>query len=480
MNYRMIKYTLGWLLLFETGFFIIPLITALCFGEKEAISILISMAITAAFAAVLLLIKKPENRKLYARDGFAIVALSWIFLSVFGTLPFIISGTIPNFVDALFETSSGFSTTGASILKEVESLPKCILMWRSFTNWVGGMGVLVFIIAFIPLSGARNLHIMKAESPGPEVSKLVPKMKTTALILYAIYFIFTLVQFILLLFGDISVFDALNTAFATAGTGGFATKNDSFASVSPYVQIVVTVFMLIFSINFSSYYLIFKGRLKDALNLEIRVFCYIVFAAIAMISVNLILSETITDVGASIRHSAFSVATVISTTGFSTENFDLWPTISKTILVALMFIGACAGSTGGGIKVSRIIILIKGVFREFRYALNPRQVRRISIDSKPLDDEVVRSVNSYIVCYLVVFAASVFAISFEGHDLVTTFTSVTATINNIGPGLAKVGPAGNYAFFSPFAKLVLTFDMLAGRLELLPMLLLFHPATWKK
>ena len=276
------------------------------------------------------------------------------------------------------------------------------------------------------------------------------------------------------------VFDAVNTAFATAGTGGFGFKNDSFASHSPIIQVVVTVFMLIFSVNFGSYYLLFKGKIKEALNLEFRVFCYIVFSAIAIISVNLILTDTITDVADSVRHTAFSVASVISTTGFSTENFDLWPTLSKVILVMLMFVGACAGSTGGGIKVSRIIILIKGVIREFRYALHPRQVKKITIDKKPIDDEVVRSVNSYIVCYIVVFAASIFVLSLEGHDLVTTFTSVVSTINNIGPGLAKVGPAGNFAFFSTPSKLVLIFDMLAGRLELLPMLLLFHPATWKK
>ena len=480
MNYKMIKYTLGWLLLFETGFFLVPLLTALCFSEtKQALSILISMAISGA-AAALFLFKKPENKKLYSRDGFCIVALSWILLSLFGSFPFIISGAIPNFIDALFETASGFSTTGASILADVESLPKCLIMWRSFTHWVGGMGVLVFIIAFIPLSGGRNLHIMRAESPGPEVSKLVPKMKTTALILYSIYFILTILQFIILLFGKMSIFEALNTAFATAGTGGFGFRNDSFASFSPYIQIVVTVFMLIFSLNFNSYYLIFKGKLKDAFNLELRVFLYIVAASIAIISINLILSDTIVNIGDSVRHSAFSVASLISTTGFSTENFDLWPTLSKTVLVLIMFIGACAGSTGGGIKVSRIIILVKGVFREFRYTLNPRQIKKITIDSKPIGDEVVRSVNSYIVCYMVVFITSVFLLSFEGHDLVTTFTSVTATINNIGPGLAKIGPAGNYAFFSPFAKVVLTFNMLAGRLELLPMLLLFHPATWKK
>ena len=479
MNYRMISYTLGWLLLFEAGFFLVPLLTAIAFTENAAYAILLSMAITAV-AGGLLLIAKPKNKKLYAKEGFTIVALSWIFLSIFGSLPFIISGSIPNFVDALFETASGFSTTGASIFPEVESLPKSMLIWRSFTHWIGGMGVLVFIMAFIPLSGARNLHIMRAESPGPEVSKLVPRMRTTALILSLIYFILTFAQFIILLIGDMSIFDALNTAFATAGTGGFGFRNDSFASFSPFVQITVTVFMLIFSVNFSSYYLLFKGKWKDALNLEVRVFFYVVLAAIAIITTNLILTGTGDGVGYTLRHSAFTVASLISTTGFSTLDFNAWPELSQLILVFIMFIGACAGSTGGGIKVSRIIILVKGVIREFRYALHPRQVKRITIDSKPIDDEVVRSVNSYIVCYIVVFSISLLALSVEGHDLVTNFTAVTATINNIGPGLAKVGPMGNYGFFSVPSKLILTFNMLAGRLELLPMLLLFHPATWKK
>ncbi len=479
MNFKMIKYTLGWLLLFETGFLLIPLITSLVFSDGAAVSILLSMAIT-ALAAVICLIGKPKNRKLYAKDGFVIVSLSWIFLSLFGALPFAISKSIPNYIDALFETVSGFTTTGASILQEVESQPASMLMWRSFTNWIGGMGVLVFIMAFIPLSGGRNLHIMRAESPGPEVSKLVPKMRTTAMILYTIYIILTLTQLVFLLFGGMSFFEAINTAFATAGTGGFGIKNDSIASYSPYIQIVVTVFMLIFSLNFNSYYLLFKGRLRDALNLEIRVFCYIVFAAIAIISLNLVLTDEISDIGEAIRHSAFSVSSIVSTTGFSTVDFNVWPSISKFILVLIMFTGACAGSTGGGIKVSRIIILIKGMFREFRYALHPRQIRTVSVDSKPIDNEVVRSVNSYIVCYIIVFVASAFAISVEGYDLVTTFTSVAATINNIGPGLELVGPIGNYAFFSISSKLVLIFDMLAGRLEILPMLLLFHPATWKK
>ena len=475
----MIKYTLGWLLLFESGFLLIPLLTSLICRDGAILSILISIGITAAVGALFLL-GKPKNRKLYAKDGFVIVSLSWIFLSLFGALPFVISGSIPNYVDALFETASGFSTTGASILSDVESLPKSMLIWRSFTHWIGGMGVLVFIMAFIPLSGARNLHIMKAESPGPEVSKLVPKMRTTAMILYSIYIILTLVQLLFLLFGGMSFFDAINIAFATAGTGGFGFKNDSLASFSPYLQVVVTVFMLVFSLNFNSYYFLFKGRLKDAFNLEIRVFCYIVFASTATITANLILTDNIENIGEAIRHAAFSVASLISTTGFSTVDFNLWLTLSKVVLVLVMFIGACAGSTGGGIKVSRIIILIKGVFREFRYALNPRLVRKVSIDSKPIENEVVRSVNSYMVCYIVVFAVSVFAISFEGHGLVTSFTAVTATINNVGPGLEAVGPMGNYSFFSILSKLILIFNMLAGILELLPMLLLFHPATWKK
>ncbi|MBO5879747.1 MAG: TrkH family potassium uptake protein, partial [Clostridia bacterium] len=429
MNFKMIKYTLGWLMLFETAFLLIPLLTSLICRDGATISILLSMAITAAVAG-LLLIGKPKNRKLYTKDGFVIVSLSWIFLSVFGAFPFVISGEIPNFVDALFETASGFSTTGASILSDVEALPKSLLMWRSFTQWVGGMGVLVFIMAFIPLSGARNLHIMKAESPGPEVSKLVPKMRTTAMILYTIYLVLTIIQFIFLLFGGMSLFDALNTAFATAGTGGFGFRNDSFASFSPYIQIVVTVFMLIFSINFNAYYLLFKGRIRDIFNKELRVFTYIVVIAITALTVNLLATGHMTNVGEAIRSAAFTLASLISTTGFSTADFNLWPTLSKCILVFIMFIGACAGSTGGGIKVSRIIILIKGMFKEFSHALNPRQVKKITIDSKPIDKEVVRSVNSYIVCYIFVFAVSLFLISFEGHDLVTSFTAIVATINN--------------------------------------------------
>ena len=480
MNYGMIRYTLGWISLFEAGFFLVPLITALFYFEwwplcSFAIGIVICLAV-----AKLLHLKKPESRILYSRDGLVIVALSWIFLSVFGAIPFIISGSIPSFVDALFETASGFTTTGASILHEVESLPNSMLMWRSFTHWVGGMGVLVFIMAFLPLGGAQNLHIMRSESTGPSVSKLVPKMRTTALILYVIYFSMTVIMFIILLFGDMSVFEAINTAFATAGTGGFGIKNDSLASFSPFSQIVVTVFMLLFSLNFSSYYLLYKRRLRDAFNLELRVFVLIVAVATAIITIDTYSEGFFETVSEAIRHSAFTVATIISTTGFSTTNFGGWPAISLTVIVFIMFIGGCAGSTAGGIKVSRIIILIKGMLRELKTAINPRQVKTITLDRRPVENEVIRSVNAYIVCYVVIFVTSLLAISFENHDLVTNFTAVTATLNNVGPGLADVGPASNFAIFSAPSKLILTFDMIAGRLELLPMLLLFAPATWKK
>ncbi len=477
MNYYMIKYTIGWLLLFETAFFAVPLITAAIYTEAAFFAFLATMAITAALG-FLLVYKKPKNTELYAREGFVIVALSWMVMSLFGALPFLFAGSTKSFVDALFETVSGFTTTGASIFPEVETLPKSILMWRSFTHWIGGMGVLVFIMAFLPLSGGQNMHIMRAESPGPEVSKLVPRVKKTAKILYIIYFSMTLLQFIALLIADMTVFEAINTAFATAGTGGFGFKNDSFASASAAQQIIVTVFMLLFSINFNSYYLVLKLKFKEAFNSEVRIFLIIVAIAIALITFNV--SSMFESIWDALRNVAFSVASVISTTGFATANFDLWPELSRTILVIIMFIGACAGSTGGGIKVSRILILFKGFVREIQTLIHPKQVKKITIDSRPVEHEVIRSVNAYIACYILVFVASLVAISFENRDLITNFTAVTATLNNIGPGLGGVGPAANYAAFSIFSKIVLIFDMLIGRLELFPMLILFSPTTWKK
>ncbi len=477
MNYRMIRNILGWLLLFECGFMLVPTVTGILYGESQIWCFLVTMLLCGGFGG-LFVWKKPQNSALYAREGFVIVSLSWIVLSLFGALPFFLSGCIPNYVDALFETVSGFTTTGASILTAVEPLPKCMLMWRSFTHWVGGMGVLVFVMAFVPLSGGQNMHIMKAESPGPSVSKLVPRVRTTALILYSIYLAMTFIMFILLLCGGMSVFEALTTAFGTAGTGGFGVLNDSMASYSPYIQIVVTVFMLLFSVNFSCYYLILLGRFKDAFNTEFRRFVYIVGIVILVITLNV--RGMFDTLGEALRHVAFTVASLISTTGFATADFNLWPELSRALLVLIMFIGACAGSTGGGLKVSRLLILLRGAANELGNLVHPRRVKRVTIDGHPVEPEVVRSVNVYMMWYVLVFVGSMILISFDDHDLITNFTAVTATINNIGPGLNLVGPTGNFAFFSIPSKLVLIFDMLAGRLELFPMLVLLAPGTWKK
>ena len=485
MNYSIVRRTIGALLIFEGIFFVLPLITAVIYWEEAFFSFLISICICAGLGG-LCLIGKSKDPSIYAKEGFVIVALSWIVLSIFGALPFYLSGEIPSFIDALFETVSGFTTTGATIMPDgasIEALPKSLLMWRSFTHWIGGMGVLVFIMAFLPLSGGRNMHMMKAESPGPTVGKLVPKVRETAKILYSIYGIMTLAQLILMLAGGMPIFDAITTAFGTAGTGGFAVKGDSMAGYSPYLLIVITVFMLLFSVNFNAYYLIGKGKWKEVLTTEIKAFFAVVFVAIAFITANLLLTS-VADYGytfsEALLHTSFSVASVISTTGFSTENFDLWPTFSKTILVVLMFIGACAGSTGGGIKVSRVVMLSKGAGNEVGRILHPNKVKKITMDKRVVEHEVVRSLNAYIIAYILIYIVSVLLVSLEGYDMTTNFTSVAATLNNIGPGLSLVGPAGSFAFFNDFSKLVYIFDMLAGRLELFPMLLLFMPATWKK
>lgn len=477
MNFRMVLHVLGWLLVFEAIFMAVPAITAVVYWESAVWSF-VGTALFCAILGLLIIRKKPQNTTLHAREGFVIVALSWIVLSFFGAIPMFTSGAIPSFVDALFESVSGFTTTGASILPDVECLPKSVLMWRSFTHWVGGMGVLVFIMAFLPLSGGQNMHIMKAESPGPSVSKLVPKVKTTALLLYAIYFVLTLVEFVLLLFGGMSVFEALNTAFATAGTGGFGFKNTSMGSFSPYVQIVVTVFMILFGVNFNSYFLILRAKFKDSFTSEVRIFFTIIVLAVTIISINI--HSMFDSVGDAIRHAAFSVASLISSTGFSTVDFNLWPELSRAILVLVMFIGACAGSTGGGIKVSRFIILFKSLGKEIELLIHPKQIKKIKMDGHEIDHETVRNVNVYMVTFFMLFSLSFLCLCFDNHDLITNFTAVLATMNNIGPGLELVGPTANFGFFSDPAKVVLIFNMLAGRLELFPMLLLFAPATWKK
>lgn len=477
MNYKMVTYILGWILIFEAIFMTVPIITAVIYNEN-ALWYFLGTALICLIIGKLLTFKKRKNTTLYSRDGFVIVSMSWIVISIFGALPMWLSGAIPSFVDALFESVSGFTTTGASILSDVEALPKSVLIWRSFSHWVGGMGVLVFIMAFLPLSGGHNMYLMKAESTGPSVSKIVPRVKTTALILYSIYFVLTLVQFILLLFGGMTIFQALNTSFSTAGTGGFGFLNTSMGSYSPYIQIVITVFMLLFSVNFSCYYLILIGKFKEAFNTEFKTFFLIVSSAILIITINI--TPLFENVWEALRHAGFTVSSLMSSTGFSTVDFDQWPELSKSILVMVMFIGACAGSTGGGIKVSRIIILFKGMAKELETAIHPREVKKIKLDSHIVDHETVRSVNVYMVAYMLVFAASVVAISFDNHGFTTNVTAVTATLNNIGPGLEMVGPTCNFGFFSVPSKLILTFDMLIGRLELFPMLVLFKPSTWKR
>ena len=478
MNFFMIFLVLGWVSCFNAVFLLLPALVGIIYQEPAAWSFLISSMISLVFG-LLLMIRKPKQKTLYAREGFVIVSLSWILLSLFGALPLYLSGSIPSFVDALFEAASGFTTTGASILSSVEELPKCCLFWRSFTHWIGGMGVLVFIMAFLPLSGAGNMNLMRAESPGPMVGKLVPRVKTTAFLLYAMYFGLTVLEFICLPIAKMPVFEAINTSFATAGTGGFGFKNDSMGSCSPAIQIIITVFMILFGVNFNVYFLLLYRRFKDALRIsELWVYLGIIFTATAVITWNI--HDLFSSTGDAARHAAFSVSSIITTTGFSTTDFNQWPELSRTILLLLMFIGACAGSTGGGIKVSRFIIMFKTILKEIQLQIHPKRMKKVKMDGHEVAPETIRSMNTYLVIYFVLFAASVVLISIEGYDFTTNFSAVAATLNNIGPGLELVGPAENFGFFSVPSKLILIFDMLAGRLELFPMLLLFSPETWKK
>lgn len=382
-------------------------------------------------------------------------------------------------IDALFETVSGFTTTGSSILSDVEALSHCALFWRSFTHWIGGMGVLVFLLAVIPLSGGSHINLMRAESPGPSVGKLVPKIKYTAQILYVIYLGMTVVEIILLLISRMPVFDAITLSFGTAGTGGFGIKGDSIASYTALQQWIITIFMILFGVNFNAYYLILFRKFKKALQMEeVKAYFGIIFVSTAIITGSLVMGNM--QFADALRHAAFQVGSIITTTGYATINFDAWSQTCRTILVLLMFVGACAGSTGGGMKVSRFIVMVKTMTKELNSYIHPKSVKKIKMDGKPIEHEVVRSINVYLITFMIIFVVSVFAISFEGHDLVTNFTAVAATINNIGPGLSMVGPDCNFGFFSDFSKFVIIFDMLAGRLELFPLLILFHPAIWKE
>lgn len=478
MNFRIIAYIVGWVCNFQAAFMLLPFFTALIYHEREFSSFLIAMAVCLVIGIPLTL-KKPKNKVFYTKDGCVAVALSWVALCVFGALPFVVSGYIPHPVDALFETVSGFTTTGSSILTDVEVLPHCVLIWRSFTHWIGGMGVLVFLLSLFPLTGGYHMNLMKAESPGPSVSKLVPKVQSTAKILYTIYFGMTLAQIVLLLIGKVPLFDTLCITFGTAGTGGFGIVNDSIGSYSTYCQVVTTIFMILFGVNFSVYYLILTKKFRQAFKYEeVRYYFGIIIASILIITFNTV--HLFRNVLVAFQQVAFQVASIITTTGFSSTDFNQWPALSKTVLVLLMFVGACAGSTGGGIKVSRILILCKAAKKEFQLYLHPNAIKKIKMDNKIISHEILRSTNIYISVYLLIFAASVLLIAIDNFDLITNFTAVAATLNNIGPGFEIAGPMGNFSSFSYLSKSVLIFDMLAGRLEIFPLLLLFFKDTWKR
>lgn len=477
MNRRMIFYILGVVLLIESALMVPAVITGLIYREANVVWFLVSMAIALALGAVLRLFK-PENTVFYLKEGCIATALSWVFMSLVGALPFTLSGQIPSYVDALFETVSGFTTTGASILDDVEALDRCMLLWRSFTHWIGGMGILVFLLAIIRMSGGSNMNLMRAESPGPSVGKLVPKIRRTASILYLIYIALTAIMFILLVIFRMPVFDALCTSFGTAGTGGFGIRADSMASYSPALQWIITVFMILFGINFNFYYYILFKKWRQAFGMEeVRCYFIIILFAVTMITGNILRLGS--GFFRSLRDAAFQVASIITTTGFATVDFDRWPNFSRTLLVVVMFIGACAGSTGGGIKVSRFIAVVKSVGNELYFYVHPRSVRQTRLEDKTVDPETMRSIFAYFITFLLVFVASVCLVSLDNYDVTTNFTAVAATLNNIGPGLNLVGPSRNFGLFSPFAKFILMFDMLAGRLELFPMLLLFYPKVWK-
>ena len=477
MNIRMIGFVLGRILLVEAGLLTLPLAVALLYREP-AMPWLITMAALVVCGA-LLSFRKPERTALYAKDGFAAVALVWLLMSAFGALPFVLSGDILHYVDAFFETVSGFTTTGASILPAVEPLSRGSLFWRSFTHWVGGMGVLVFVMAILPMSDGHTMHILRAEMPGPTAGKLVSRMSDTAKILYGIYFVMTAVMILLLVLGGMDLFDACIHAFGTAGTGGFSSRNASVGAYnSAYIDIVTGIGMLAFGVNFNLYFFLLVRRFREVLRSEeLWVYLGIVAASTAAIAANIL--SLYDSVGTALRHTFFQVSSVITTTGYATVDFGQWPVFSKTVLVLLMFVGGCAGSTAGGLKVTRIVTLAKAAVMDMRKMLHPNAVINVRMEGRALPEKQVRGVRAYLSIYILILCGSWLLLSLAGFDELTTFTAVVTCINNVGPGLNMVGPTGNFGFFAPWAKLLLSFDMLAGRLELFPMLLLFAPSIWR-
>ncbi|MCF2652626.1 TrkH family potassium uptake protein [Anaeromassilibacillus senegalensis] len=483
MNVKLLGRITGLTVLLTGMFMLVPMLIAVLDGEDaNALSYAGTIALMAAFSALLLFFSRSRDRTFYAQEGFAATGISWIVMSLFGALPFYFSGEIPRYIDALFEIVSGFTTTGASILSNVEALSRCNLYWRSFSHWLGGMGMLVFLLAVVPearKTAGSGIHLMRAESPGPSVGKLTPHLRQTAMILYGLYILLTALCIVFLLLGGMPVFDSFCIAFGTAGTGGFAIRNSSMGEYSLYLQSVVTVFMLLFGVNFSLYYLLLLRQFKSILKSEeLRLYIGIAGGSILLITLNI--SGMYKSVYEAFHHAAFQVSSIMTTTGFATVDFEQWPAFSKSILFALMFVGACAGSTGGGLKVSRVLLLLKSIRRTIRKALHPRRVQIVRMDGRVVDEETSNNVNAYLAVYCVILLLSFIVISLDGYSIGTNISAVTACFNNIGPGFELVGATGNYGHYSDLSKLVLAADMLLGRLEIFPLLVLLSPDTWSR
>lgn len=481
MNYEMMKYVLMSICKIEGLLLLIPVFVSVIYKEYQIAGKMAIVAIAFALIGMVFTRKKPRKIDIFAKDGLIIVGITWIIFSIIGAIPFYVTGSIPSFIDAFFETVSGFTTTGSTILTDIESLSKGILFWRAFTHWIGGMGVLVFVMAIIPLAGRNSMSIMKAEVPGPTVDKLVPKAKQTAKLLYIIYIGLTGLEVVLLMIGKMPLYDSVVHAFATAGTGGFSIKSASVGYYqSAYIDWVVTIFMVLFGINFNLFYLAILNKFnRIARSEELRVYLAIIVVSTLLISINVYsMYNSISD---SLRYSTFQVASIITTTGFMNTDFNLWPQFSKSILLILMIVGACAGSTGGGVKVSRIIIIAKHMRIELKKIIHPRSVSNVKVDGKIVENNVIRSVSGYIMIYFMLILFSFLLISINGFDFETSITSVITCINNVGPGLGSlVGPIGSFSMFSDFSKIVLSIDMLLGRLEIFPILILFSPRIYKR